>query len=271
MNLPNFAPVSVIIPCYKSGGTIRRAIASIMSQSLLPAEIIIVDDASSDASLDILNEMVGNNPTVIKLICLSTNVGAASARNAGWAASTQTYIAFLDSDDAWHPDKLKVQYQYMVANPDVCLSGHGHRILNIEQSPDWTIGETIAISLPKWQILLSNRFVTPSAMVRRDIAERFLDGQRYMEDHMLWLSIVCSGKSVSKLSLDLVALYKPEFGSNGLSARIWLMERGELANYWRVYKNNWINTFLFLLLVLLSCAKYLRRLLMYWGYLRWRA
>lgn len=271
MNVPKFVPVSVIIPCYKSGGTIRRAVASVMAQSILPAEIIIVDDASGDASLDILKNMAAENPTIIRLICLAENVGAASARNAGWAASTQPYIAFLDSDDAWHPDKLKVQYQYMASNPDVCLSGHGHRILNIEQTSSWPLGDVAAVTVSKWQMLLSNRFVTPSAMVRRDIAERFIDGQRYMEDHMLWLSIVCSGKSVSKLSIDLTALYKPAFGSNGLSSQIWLMERGDLANYWRIYKKNWIGVFLFSFLVVFSCVKYLRRLLMFWGYLRWRA
>ena len=52
MNLPKSVPVSVIIPCYKSGGTIRRAIASVMAQSLLPAEIILVDDASIDETFD---------------------------------------------------------------------------------------------------------------------------------------------------------------------------------------------------------------------------
>lgn len=271
MNLPKSVPVSVIIPCYKSGGTIRRAIASVMAQSLLPAEIILVDDASGDVSLDILKNIVDENPAIMRLICLAENVGAASARNAGWAASTQSYIAFLDSDDAWHPDKLKVQYQYMVSNPDVCLSGHSHRILNIEQTLSWPLSDVTVVTVPKWQMLLSNRFVTPSAMLRRDIAERFIDGQRHMEDHMLWLSIVCSGKSVSKLSIDLAALYKPAFGSNGLSAQIWLMEIGDLANYWRVYKNKWISAFSFSFLVVYSCIKYLRRLLMHWGYLRWRA
>lgn len=271
MNLPKFVPVSVIIPCYKSGGTIRRAVASVMAQSILPAEIIIVDDASGDDSHDILKQIVAENPVIMRLISLKENVGAASARNVGWAASTQPYIAFLDSDDAWHPDKLKVQYQYMVSNPDVCLSGHGHRILNIEQTSSWPLGDVAAVTVSKWQMLLSNRFVTPSAMVRRDIAERFIDGQRYMEDHMLWLSIVCSGKRVSKLSIDLAALYKPAFGSCGLSSQIWLMERGDLANYCRVYKNKWIGVFSFSLLIALSCAKYLRRLLMYWGYLRWGA
>lgn len=270
MNLPKSVPVSVVIPCYKSGGTIRRAVASVMTQSILPAEIIFVDDASGDASLDILRNMVAENPAIMRLISLTENVGAASARNVGWAASTQAYIAFLDSDDAWHPDKLKVQYQYMASNPDVCLSGHGHRILNAEQASNWPLGHVAAVKVSKWQMLLSNRFVTPSAMVRRDIAERFIDGQRYMEDHMLWLSIVCSGKTVSKLSIDLAALYKPAFGSCGLSSQIWLMERGDLENYLRVYKNKWIGGSLFSFLLVFSFVKYLRRLLMHWGYLRWR-
>jgi glycosyltransferase involved in cell wall biosynthesis len=271
MKIKESVPVTVIIPFYKSEATLNRAIASILSQTQLPQEIILVDDASGDEASVFLHDLVERNQPIIRLIQLHTNAGAGGARNIGWAASTQPYVAFLDADDAWHPRKLEVQYKVMAENPAIALTGHGHRILDTNVNPDWLVGDVALENISKWQMLLSNRFVTPSVMLRRDLAARFIDGQRYMEDHMLWLSIVCTGGITMRLSADLAALYKPAFGSAGLSAQMWLMERGDLGNYVRVYKNDWINCLSFSFLMIYSCFKFFRRLLMYWGYLRWKA
>jgi len=263
--------VTVVIPCFRCARTIGRAIDSIVGQTHKPAEVILVDDASGDETLAVLREIEQTYSGWIKVIALPGNAGAASARNAGWASATQTYIAFLDSDDAWHPKKIEIQYAYMNAHPEVALCGHGCRKLERDEViPDWDITDCSAQRIDKWALMLSNRFVTPSVMLRRDGEQRFVEKQRHMEDHMLWLQIVCEGGVVVKLSAELAAIYKGAFGVKGLSAQFWLMERGDLGNYRRLYRANCIKAYQFGALVVYSLLKYVRRILIYWVNLRWK-
>lgn len=265
------AMVSVVIPCYRCADTIERAIASVAAQTLLPAEVVLVEDASGDDTRAVLNRLSQRYaPDWIRLVLLDQNVGAASARNAGWAVASQPLVAFLDADDAWHPKKIEVQYSYMVANPDVVLSGHDFRLMKQGGLPGWQLNDPIARKVGKWPMILKNQFVTPSVMLRRDMAQRFMAHQRYMEDHMLWMAVVCSGASVVKLSCALAAVYKNQFGVTGLSSRIWLMERSDLGNYLRLYKKGSINAVELPALLFYSLLKYVRRLMIYTVHLRWK-
>ena len=107
---PKQESISVIIPCYRCSDTIERAVASVVAQTLQPAEVILVDDCSGDGTLATLNKIQAHYPQGwVQVIECSVNGGAGTARNAGWAAATQTYLAFLDADDIWLPEKLKSQ------------------------------------------------------------------------------------------------------------------------------------------------------------------
>ena len=264
------APVTVVIPCYRCTQTIVRAVQSIAVQTQQPTEVILVDDASNDETWSLLCKLETDYPGWVKIIQLATNQGAASARNAGWAQASQPFIAFLDSDDAWHPQKIEMQYAFMSANPDVALSGHGFRLLKHQALPVWTVTEGPVQQISKWALMVSNKFVTPSVMVRRDVGHQFVEKQRYMEDHMLWLKIICSGGLVVKLSAELAAIYKAPFGAAGLSSRVWLMERGDLGNYRRLYYGGFIRGYQFAVLIAFSTLKYIRRLVIYCTYLRWK-
>jgi hypothetical protein len=90
-----------------------------------------------------------------------------------------------------------------------------------------------------------------------------VERQRYMEDHMLWLNIVCSGAVVKTLLVPLAAIYKRPYGQAGLSAQWWLMERGDLGNYRRLLAKKYLTRIQFLALALFSGAKFLRRLMIY--------
>ena len=265
------AAVSVIIPCFRCAKTIERAMASVAAQTVLPAEVILVDDASGDDTRALLHALSQRfEPGWIKLVLLDQNMGAGSARNAGWAIASQPLIAFLDADDAWHFRKIEIQHGYMTANSDVILSGHGYCLLEPGVLPYWAVSKQLAEPISKWYMLLSNRFVTPSVMIRRDVSYRFIERQRYMEDHMLWLRVVCAGARVVKLPVALAAIYKDPFGVTGLSSRVWLMERSDLGNYRRLYRDGSITTIEFGALVVYSMLKYLRRLIIYAAYLRWK-
>jgi len=265
------APVSVVIPCFRCSLTIRRAVSSIENQTQKPAEVILIDDASGDTTLAVLKEIENEHPNWVKVVHFDENKGAASARNAGWVVATQPYVAFLDADDAWHPKKIEIQYAYMTQHPDVVLCGHGYKRLSNENLlPDWGVTKYVAQPIHKWLLMLSNKFVTPSVMLKREIGQRFVERQRYMEDHMLWLLVVCSGGKIVKLSAELAAIYKRPFGVMGLSAQKWSMERGDLGNYRRLYFADCINGYQLLALGTYSLLKYIRRLIIYWGYLRWK-
>lgn len=265
------ALVSVVIPCYRCARTIERAVASVAAQTLRPAEVILVDDASGDDTRVLLQKLEAQfDPGWIKLVLLDQNVGAGSARNAGWAVASQPYVAFLDADDTWHFHKIEIQYGYMAALPEVVLCGHGFRLLTHGELPYWEAGKGHAQVIGKWAMLVSNQFVTPSVMIKRDISHRFIERQRYMEDHMLWLRVVCAGDRVVKLPMALAAIYKNPFGVTGLSSHVWLMERSDLGNFRRLYRDGSISGPQLAVLVAYSLLKYVRRLIIYAGYLRWK-
>ncbi len=259
-------PVSVIIPCYCCSNTIERALSSVAEQSCLPQEVILVEDGSPDdgATLQQLQNMCKKyaENLSIRVISLIENQGAAVARNRGWLAATQPYIAFLDADDAWHARKLECQYEYMVSHPDVVLSGHGFHIEATAFSEQPDIPRPIkARPINAATLLLSNSLVTPSVMIKANIPFRFRNGQRYVDDHLLWLEIVLSGMLVVRLEAPLAFVYKPMYGASGLSSNMWAMEKAEIGNYWLLYKRRHLALITTFTLAVYSFVKYIRRLL----------
>ncbi|MCO4322416.1 glycosyltransferase family 2 protein [Aliidiomarina quisquiliarum] len=109
------ALVTIITPSYNSSIFILKTLKSVTSQSFDNWEMIIVDDCSSDNSVEVIQSFADQDPR-IKLIQLAENSGAAVARNTAIEAAKGRYIAFLDSDDAWSPDKLAKQLAFMQAN-----------------------------------------------------------------------------------------------------------------------------------------------------------
>lgn len=254
------APVTVVIPCFNSEHSITRAIDSVINQTLRPAQLILVNDASTDDTLSLLNKFAFMHPDWIKVVDLVTNGGASNARNTGWNLSNQTYIAFLDADDVWHKGKIEIQYQFMKENCDIALCGHDALINHKSTSYDWELTELEAIHISNSSLLLSNAFVTPSVMLKRNLELRFEHGKRYMEDHALWLNIAFSGNKVVKLSQKLAAISKPMFGASGLSSHMWAMEKSELENYCNLYQSQKFSILTLIFLVLFSLTKYIRRL-----------
>lgn len=253
--------MSVVVPCYRCKGTIRRALESVARQTTVPVEVILIDDASGDGTLELLRNLRRElGEPWVKVIALERNSGAASARNAGWDAASQKYIALLDADDAWHPRKVEIQCAFLEAHPEVSACGHAYRRLNEgekgnEQALDPPGFRTVSFGM----LLLSNRFVTPSVMIRRDVPFRFLEGRRYTEDHLLWLEIASSGRSLAYVMQALAFTYKAAIGASGLSARTWEMRKGELANLWRLRRLGRINFATAVALSAYSLAKHCAR------------
>ena len=100
--------VSIIVPCYNSGRFIRATLEAVRAQTFTDWECIVIDDASGDDSAAIVAAMAAEDPRIVP-VRLEKNLGAAGARNAGLERVRGDYIAFLDSDDYWVPEKLKCQ------------------------------------------------------------------------------------------------------------------------------------------------------------------
>ena len=111
--------VSVIIPTYNRQRFIRQAITSVLQQTYLFYEVIVIDDASTDQTVALITQEFAQ----IRLICLPQNHGAAAARNAGIAIAQGDLIAFLDSDDVWHANYLERQVHSWQSRPGCAISG----------------------------------------------------------------------------------------------------------------------------------------------------
>lgn len=251
--------VSVVIPYYRAYDTVLRALDSIAQQSCLPHEVIIVDDCSGDGSLPALRTALQGYPALhVRVLESAVNAGPGAARNSGWLAAGQPYVAFIDADDSWHPRKLEIQHGWMEAHPDAVLSGHpscqyGH-------GPQ-SLGLPQATAVSACRLLLSNAFSCRSIMLRRELDIMFEPHKRYMEDHGWLLQLVYSGYKVFRLDLPMAYTYKADYGASGLSSSLWRMEQGELDNYARLRRQGHISRPLFLLLAVYSLLKFVKRLL----------
>ncbi len=111
--------VSVILPTYNRAIYLDRAISSVLNQSYPDFELIVVDDASTDNTEEVVKIF---NDDRIKYIRNEKNLGGAGARNVGIRKAQGKFIAFQDSDDEWHPDKLKIQMEaFEKTNPDIAV------------------------------------------------------------------------------------------------------------------------------------------------------
>lgn len=116
-----FEDLSVIIPTYNRAPLLERAIASVLKQTVLPREIIIIDDGSEDQT-GYLVKCIENFSDVNLLYYKQKNWGPASARNRGIQMSSSAFLAFLDSDDHWHKRKIEIQFRELVLNNQCRIS-----------------------------------------------------------------------------------------------------------------------------------------------------
>lgn len=236
------APVSVVIPCFKCAETIERAVDSIAKQTLIPQEVILVNDASPDNTIDILQNLQNAyGKEWIKIIDLKENVGPGQARNFGWELASQDYLAFLDADDIWHPQKILIQYEWLQKNPQATLIGSIPPPITRSSADYQSLDLNYEINLvSKAKILRSNVFETSSVVVKKNTSYRFDQKKRYCEDHLLWTEICLDNHLCYLFTMPLTYIFK-SFGSGGLTKSLWLMRSGYINNCWQLWQNSKIN------------------------------
>lgn len=259
MNKSRFAPVSVIIPCYRCKDTIEQTFKSVLKQTLQPAEILLIDDASGDGTLEVLKQLEQDYAQKVRIIPLQQNGGPGLARNAGWDAATQPWLAFLDADDVWHPRKLEIQWGWLEDHQEVSLCGHTS-LLCSENIDDFRPIEPFKVSrLTPLIMLISNRLPTRSVMLRRDLPFRFGD-KNVTEDYLMWLEIILAKFPACRLETCLVFSLRPEFSHGGYSGQLWVHEQRELAALKLLWMKGKIALPVLMMSLIWSYVKFLRRM-----------
>jgi glycosyltransferase involved in cell wall biosynthesis len=250
------APVSVIIPTYRDGEALRRALSSVENQTLRPAQIIVVDDGSSDRNAETVCRASGLEN--IQLITLEKNLGPGGARNAGIAASREPFVAFLDADDEWHPEKLERQMSVMLEPGAPLLSGHEKSFDGIAwQDP---VGPAKISPIRRRSILLSNCAPISTVIIRKD-AIRYKFPQAYAgEDYVFVAANVLSGVPSAFLHQALARAHKQAFGAGGLSGRLHAMQLGEMRARDFLLREGLMSAVEYALVLVWSLLKYFRRL-----------
>lgn len=210
--------VDVIIPFYNTPiGYVRQAIESVRAQTLQDWRAVVVNDGSDAKSTEALDALVRGLRDARVEVVTSENRGLSAARNLGIESSDSDFIAFLDSDDLWYPDKLRIQFDAMRDHPDVdlvhasCDRLIGDGQCNIRQVPARDTGLNELTQREACARMLRGNFVSGNTvMVRRSAGGEigFFDATfRSLEDKEMWSRWLIAGRRFLHLPVPL-AVYR---------------------------------------------------------------
>ena len=256
------ADVSVVIPYYEAEKTIGRALDSIKMQQLGVKEVIIINDGSDFHKLQ---RVVGKFICELNIILidLGGNFGAAWARNIGVRRSSGYFVAFLDADDVWHPEKVAIQYEIMRTS-GAYLSCHGY-VFNLNSEVMTAVDLMPVKQFQVTSLLLKNFIFTPTVMMCKERFVEFDSRLSRSEDLKCWVSNFSNGNFLIFKS-KLAGGYKYPVGESGLSKSFLLMHQGYLIAWKLLYREGKIDFWKYLIAVSVEYFKYPIRLLLH----RWR-
>ncbi len=203
--------VSIVTPVYNSAPFLVETIKSVVSQTYINWEHLLVDDGSTDNSVEIIRELTANEPR-IKLLHLPCNQGSGPARNLAIKEAQGKFIAFLDSDDIWHPEKLEKHVSFMLIH-DAAFS---HTSYGFMDEDGKIIRQTFHVSTEPVTFRMALQRTEISCLTAMYDAEKV--GKMYMpdirrkQDYALWLNILRKGFKSMPLDVEL-AWYRQRKGS----------------------------------------------------------
>lgn len=210
------APVSVIIPAYNAAQTIGRALASVACQTLPAAEVIVVDDGSADGTAEAAEAMQARMGETRLRVIRQENKGAGAARNRAVQEARETYLAFLDADDEWLPEKLARSMHFMT-DGDYLLVAHDY--LDATQSGDVHVDCSRRFKEPPdpyTTLYLKGYIPSISVVTKRDSVlgvGGFDESLRNAQDFDLWLKLLADPNARFILFGEALARYHHTEGS----------------------------------------------------------
>ncbi len=181
--------VSVIMPAYGAERTISASIQSVLDQTFPDFELLVIHDCSPDGTRAVVEGLVRTDSR-IRLIDNPRNLGVAATRNRGVALARGEWIAFLDSDDLWHPEKLSRQLSLLQEHPDGVLSCTGSRYTDPQDGNYDSVLE-ISERITYGDMLRGNVMYCSSVMVKKTLIAQtpFPDGPIH-EDYVVWMTLL---------------------------------------------------------------------------------
>lgn len=236
-----FPLFSVIIPVYNRRELVLEALGSVLGQTRLPGEIILIDDGSDDGTAEACRRFLNGRADSLSwsLWELAHSGMAGAVRNRGVERSRGEWIAFLDSDDLWEPEKLEEQGRFILSHPDLRLVHtrerwlRGDRTISQKKQKHRREGDIFQDALVKCVIGPS------TAVLRRDLWEEtggFREDLEIAEDYELWLRIT-SGEPVGYIDKPLIT--KRAGSWDNLSDKYGQIEKFRLDALERLIESDW--------------------------------
>lgn len=188
----DFGMISIIMAAYNSEKTIIQAIDSVLDQTYRCFELIVIDDCSNDSTVNLVAGMAKRDSR-IRLILNKKNCGVSYTRKRGLEEAKGKWIAILDSDDAWMPEKLEKQVELQKeTNADLLYTGSAF-MDSKGQKINWCLNVPTEVSYH--QLLKQNILSNSSALVRKELYEEYyVIGDQMHEDFAIWLGIMKEGR-----------------------------------------------------------------------------
>jgi len=219
--------VSIIMPCFNSSKTINNSINSVLKQSYLNWELIIIDDCSTDNSLEII-ENYKKKDSRFCIVRNEFNKGVSFSRNEGLRLSSGLFIAFLDSDDFWDSRKLEFQISEMVNNSlDISCTAYYRVDLNKRIIGHVNIKKVISYQ----DILKGNPISMSSSIIKTEKLSNMVFQKVGHEDYLFWLNILKNGITVYPINsfLTYYTVQNDSLSSNKLKA---------ITYTWKIYRSS---------------------------------
>ncbi|OAN55030.1 glycosyltransferase family 2 protein [Magnetospirillum moscoviense] len=194
----SLADVSVVMPAYNNAQTIARALASVAAQTLPPRQVVVVDDGSVDGTADMAESCRPGLGATELVVVRQANQGAGAARNRALVAASSTFVAFLDADDEWLPDKIRVSLD-LLADPEILYVSHDVLVQECDgRQSVRDCARHFAQAGDPFLALSVRGFVGTSTVVARRQAVLdaggFEPSLRAAQDHDLWLRLARIGR-----------------------------------------------------------------------------
>jgi teichuronic acid biosynthesis glycosyltransferase TuaG len=214
--------VSIIMPAFNCETTASQSILSALNQTISSIEIIVIDDYSSDETYNII-EKIALTDNRIKLYRNHKNMGVAETRNIGCKYAIGNYIAFIDSDDIWQPDKLEKQlFSIEQKKADICytsyyiMDDYTNRLYSVPTFIDYN------------GLLKENVIGCSTVLLKAEIMKHFhFDSTFFHEDYVLWLALLRKGYKATGIEEALVFYRKGGRSANKIKAA---------KNRWVIYR-----------------------------------
>lgn len=218
--------VSVLMPVHNAEATLAGSVASVRAQGYGAWELLIVDDGSTDGSGDLARGLAAQDAR-IRVLALPRNSGAAAARNHALYQARGRYIAFLDADDMWHPDKLARQLTFMaVRGAALSFTAYDRMAENGARIEQVRVADHVPYDMLLRRNVMGCLTVIYDAELLGKVAMPLLTRQ---QDYALWLRLARAAGGAHGLD-EVLAIYR--VGRGTLSAN----KAGAAGDIWRLYR-----------------------------------